>query len=335
MTYIPSFDANEVEILLVGGGGAGGPMYHVGAGGGGGGGGVMVARVRLAASAEYQAITGCGGYTPTGVSGEHTSLKGGYSSIIGPNGFLLTVDGGGRGFGEDLVDAPPGGLSTLKIPGTSAALADRRGQMTGGSGGGGGVVYPDSVATAGGKGTSGGHGGTGAEASNVAYNGGGGGANGLGQFSALTGQGNGGLGARYAIRVYRNPSNELTAEFGGIYGGGGASGTPGSRGGAGGGADAPASSGQAGIAGTDATGGGGSGACVSSAFPGWQAPGKGGHGIVIISYPGKQKLSLSGGAGWHTLQLGPLCVHVLEYEPADYGSTTPTFQLDNAFRIVV
>jgi hypothetical protein len=350
MTYIPSFEADEIEILLVGGGGAGGPMRSLdggygGAGGGGGGGQVVVARMRLATNESYTAAVGRGGYKEITGTANRMPLYGQASTIQRADGsYLFQALGGGRGVGSDLVASNP---SWPTLPGrpVDEELAWRTLFINGATGGGGGGFYgPDNVLLnfAGGKGSAGGHGATGDAPSNLAYNGGGGGAAGLGEYASHNRKGHGGMGARCLIRVYRDEVNELKVAFGGFYGGGGASGTTGSSGGAGGGADAGIDTGGTGVVeglpGVDGTGGGGSGARASSVFAssGYTLPGTGGNGILVISYTGKQKLLLSGESdGWSTLSLGSLCVHVLEYKDAGYtGGTYPTFALAPSYRII-
>jgi len=139
----------------------------------------------------------------------------------------------------------------------------------GGSGGGGGGA--ESTGGAGGTGSQGSNGGTGGVGAPNYKGGGGGGATSAGTSGATVGTGGNGT------------ANSITGTSVTYAGGGGgsantaAAGGEGGTGGGGAGGNAPSNAANPGVAGTDGLGGGGGGGVGTSS-------GKGGSGVVIISY---------------------------------------------------
>ena len=234
-----------IEVLVVAGGGSGG-MRHAG---GGGAGGLIFTTLQMSPGA-YTVTVGDGGASvPTG--GTNGPGNSGANSVFGS----LTAIGGGYGS-----------------------------QVSGGAGGsGGGIMNNDTPVGAGtaGQGNNGAFGSTGPFTGENSFGGGGGGgagAVGTASTSVTPVQaGAGGIGLQYSI------SGTATYYAGG--GGGGTATTGGSIGGAGGvggGGAGGGSNSTVGFAGTIGTGGGGG----AGGFNGGTnyASGKGGSGIIIISY---------------------------------------------------
>jgi len=233
------------NILVVAGGGSGASN----AGAGSGGGGLLTSIINLSFLNSYSIIVGAGGAATIGAVG----AIGGNSSISGAGITTITATGGGGG--GNFVSSTGG---------------------NGGSGGGGGAAT--GATTSGGTGISG-QGNAGGTGNGVGTGGagGGGGANAVGGNGTSTNGGVGGAGFASSI----SGSSVTYAGGGGgsagVAGLGGAGGV-GGGGAGGGGATNPAASG---ISGTANLGGGGGG--------GWQGGGvsiggKGGSGVVIVSY---------------------------------------------------
>jgi hypothetical protein len=246
---------DDLDALVVAGGGAGGSTY----GGGGGAGGVIEQTYAgFDFTATYPVVVGAGG---TGAANQ--ALQGGNGNNSTFNGLTAVAGGGGGSNGSGV-----------------AAIRDGR---DGGSGGGRSSSNPGSTPGDGtvGQGNNGGVGDT----NNSSWNtgGGGGGANAVGETTTgLTRGGNGGVGIQSSI-------SGVSTYYGGGGGGGGttvgASAAGGSGGLGGGGAGGQAG---AGVAGTANTGGGGGGGGYSGAVT---AGGNGGSGVVILRYPGTQRMT--------------------------------------------
>lgn len=274
MTYIPS-TWTTVDVLIVGGGGPGG---NVAAGGkayaaGGGGGAVRQHTVNVSAGDTWQIFIGAGGRPDSlDARGEGSAVR-----IYPKNGDQRDLGTGagapGAGYRADF----PTGM-----------------QGDGGSCGGGALG-----AWSGGRAVEGGHGAAGyvqrqPTQFDVAelVGGGGGGAGGNAPSTLAKDDngdpvaiGDGGIGYS-APRISRPLGFGEGAGSEHFFGGGGANGYYLSVGGAGGGADAPQAVNNSGQNGAKNTGGGGSGAA------GWLSEtdhlgGRGGSGLVIISYPGR------------------------------------------------
>jgi hypothetical protein len=248
----------SLQVLVVAGGGGGGSDM----GGGGGGGGVLFNASYSAAVSSNPVTVGSGGNGAAAGINQASGSNGGNSVF----GTMTAIGGGGGGSEYSTNSSPPG---------------------SGGSGGGTAGCYQTTASTGiSGQGYAGGSGGA------CYYPGGGGGAGGLGS----TNPGNGGPGIANAILG-------TTYYWGGGGGGSGYS-NNGGNGGIGGGAGGPigvtvggtglnnGANGngggtvtQANIPGSNGganTGGGGSG---GSHYNLTNAGGRGGSGIVIISYP--------------------------------------------------
>ena len=247
-----------------------------------------------AVSASYLVVAGGGGGSNSG--GGAGGMRTGTLTVASSTSYTVTVGAGGAGGnaspasnGSDSVFA-----SITSTGGGGGVSAGNNGQ-SGGSGGGGGAS--STATTTGGSGTSGqgNAGGTNGGFTVGPYpSGGGGGAGAVGGNGVSTTQaGNGGAGLASSI------SGSSVTYAGG---GGGAvfvsGNTPGTGGAGGGGSGSSTGTGDAG---TPNTGGGGGGANQT----GGQTGGKGGSGIVIISYVGAQQfgggvVTSSGGNTIHT-----------------------------------
>jgi hypothetical protein len=242
----------ECDILVIAGGGGGAGRF----GGGGGAGGLTYAQNILINAGTYAIVVGNGGNGGAGSSATgNFGLRGTDSSIFS---YVTTGGGGGRGYNN-----------------ANTSTKD------GGSGGGATFGYTtDEGLGIVGQGFNGGEGIIGGD--NPYNGGGGGGAGAVGQTATTSKNGDGGVGREINITG--------TSIFYAGGGGGGSHVGVGSigrgLGGNGGGGDGgvPNTS-SAGTAGTnDFGGGGGSASLYSSAGP---AGGKGGSGIIIISYKKK------------------------------------------------
>jgi hypothetical protein len=219
---------------------------------------------------------GNAGLDNRGGGGGAGGILNGSTPLVGfaRNTYTITIGSGGA-YGSSGNNTTLGNLFTA-IGGGRGGIGNEAGQP-GGSGGGGGAFRTAGNFAGGsgtvGQGNDGGVGGT--DSVTYRYGAGGGGAGAAGT-NAFAGPVPGGVGIQSSISG--------TATY---YGGGGAGGGSNSSGGLGGGGPAPSVSGAGGVAGTANTGGGGGGA---SAFTGSNG-GAGGSGILIISYPGTQRMT--------------------------------------------
>ena len=290
-----------VDYIVIGGGGGGGAKYH---GAGGGAGGVRTSHSGLAtpnghtADSSYTIGSGFSATVTIGAGG-----KGGEANVQwsgGSNYNGTGMNGGNSSFGP--ITATGGGFG--------GTYPNQAGQP-GGSGGGGGQSSGGGGNGITNQGKTGGTGGGGSWAGA----GGGGGYGGVGEAgtpgngnsnnNAAHG-GNGGLGLQLPT-YFRNPQTRLGAlgpngEYYWFAGGGGGSCNPASKAGRGGGGNGVDGGGGSGVAGppyagggngTNAqgfdghtnTGGGGGGSERSQPSNFSHDGGKGGSGIVIVSYP--------------------------------------------------
>ncbi len=307
-----SFGSGTPANRAGGGGGGAGAVGANGTSGNGGGGGNGVASSISGASVTYG---GGGGGSPNNASagsGGAGGSGGGGAGQRATNGTAGTTNRGGGGGGSNNGSGGAGGSGVVIISYPSGVITATGGNVTtsggntihtftstgtfqvlslipialggggggdsntnfngsaGGSGGGGGT---DGATTGtGGSGSEGGYSGGTARGTATISGGGGGGAGAVGQAGQVNDGGAGGIGLSSSITG--------TATFYGGGGGGGRSSNGGSGGNGGGGSGG---SNSAGAAGTTNRGGGGGGADGggSNIFSG----GRGGSGIVIISYP--------------------------------------------------
>jgi hypothetical protein len=260
--FIVSSGTGVVNYLVVGGGGGGGDRH----GGGGGGGGVVSGKF-TAVVGTYTITVGAGGdggyYEANNSSPRGSGLRGGDSSISGPNITTITALGGGGGGTYD--GNPTGTFSS--------------------GGGGGGNGYAGIAGTAG-QGNSGGSG------LNPA-GGGGGGAGAAGSNANLSTGGIGTSNFTYPLRAagYGTafgaasfPNSVISNQIAYIGGGGGGGSSfnpgPGGTGGVGGGGRGSWNNDYM-SAGTPNTGGGGGG-CRSANEP--SSGFSGGSGVVLLWY---------------------------------------------------
>ena len=237
---------SATALIIAGGGGGGGFNATINGGGGGAGGYYAISGFNIFTGVNYTATVGAGG--AGGASGASATIgtNGSVSSFIGGAVSYSTLGGGGGGY-------------------NTAGAA-------GGSGGGGGG---NNTNLAGGNSTQnstygygdGFAGGAGSAANQNSGGGGGAGTSGVTGGAGASQSGKGGDG------LNNNITGTLTTYGGG--GGGGAGGTAGAGGGAAGGSGATQAP-----SGANNTGGGGGGSSTTNF-----SAGRGGSGIVIISYP--------------------------------------------------
>lgn len=257
-TFVPPFDLNTVEVLVVaGGGGGGGALDGTGAGGGAGG---LIFEELFTVSGPIAVVVGQGG---SGGAPGQRGLPGQDSSFDS----LVAIGGGGGG----------------------SSVAGQVIGGDGGSGGGGGSAIGGGGFTAPGQGVPGqgndGGGGFRAGQSENRAGGGGGGAGEPGIDAQNRNAGAGGAGLEIL-------GFAAFGDNGFFAGGGGGGGSTAGSGGIGGGGAGQAAICGAGSDGIDETGGGGGGAfCISGVGA---SGGDGGSGIVIVRYETIPEIKVEG-----------------------------------------
>ena len=244
-----------IQVLVVAGGGGGG----FDSGGGGGGGGVIFNYVSVTANTPYNIQVGEGGAASTSTSAPPNGSDSKFDTLIakgggkGRNGATQASDGGSGGGGGNIPgNGTPGqgnsGGSNI-VNGITLVTA------SGGGGGAGGPGFPSAGSTSGFVSTDkGGNGGVGISNSITGtatfYGGGGGGGTWSGDFNSSGGVGGGGAGGARGLNAARTMNGATIAADG--------------------------------VDGQPNTGGGGGGNGYGGSS---RRSGKGGSGIVIISFP--------------------------------------------------
>ena len=255
----------NVQALIIGGGGGAGWDF----GGGGGAGGYRELTTTIASSRTYAANVGAGGAGGANPSG--VPVAGNPSSFAG-----FESAGGGKGTNGSgaIQNSTPGSGGS---GGGGAGWSTTNGALVGsgntpavtppqGNDGGRGNFYGGSPAGGGG---------------------GGGGAGAVGNPATTSGGGPGGAGASSSI------TGTSVIRAGG--GGGGSyspNGGTGGAGGSGGGGAGGSGANENGVSGTENTGGGGGGSAGGGGAP--SIGGNGGSGIVILRYPSRYNILMSG-----------------------------------------